>query len=136
MTSLITYNPYRILGVFSNSPKKEVLSNINKSKAFLKVGKEISFPSYFNEFLPSIIRTEDEISKAISEIERPIDQLKHSLFWFINSSKFDDIALKHLEAGDISLAKDIWNKASNMSSLLNLMVCPNREQLKFIFKKS
>lgn len=44
ITKLLSHNPYRILGVYSNSPKKDMLSNINKMKAFLKVGKTISFP--------------------------------------------------------------------------------------------
>ena len=75
MTSMLTNNPYRILGVFSNSPKKDVLSNLNKMKAFLKVGKTISFPLDLPLFLPSIERDEAIVSSAQTSIELPMDRI-------------------------------------------------------------
>lgn len=123
MTNLITNNPFRILGVFSNSSKKDVLSNLNKMKAFMKVGKSMSFPMDLQSILPPIGRNEQMIAEAQSAIERPIDQLKHSLFWFNKSTQFDEIAINHLTAGNLSQAKEIWSKSENASSLVNLLVC-------------
>lgn len=128
MISLLTNNPYRILGVFSNSPKKEVLSNLNKMKAFIKVGKSMTFPLDLPTYLPTIERTEASVSTAQSSIELPIDQIKHTLFWFMKDTQFDEIAFNHLFSGNISQAKDIWSKKESVSSLLNLMVCSMIEQ--------
>lgn len=123
MINLITHNPYRILGVYSNSPKKDVLSNLNKMKAFLKVGKDVSFPLDLPNYLPPVGRDEAIVSAAQSSIELPLDQLKHSLFWFMKASPLDDIAFNHLYNGNIQQAKDIWQKKECVSSLLNLIAC-------------
>ncbi len=123
ITDLLTHNPYRFLGVYSNSPKKDVLSNLNKMKAFLKVGKPVSFPLDLTELLPSVDRDEATVSSAQSSIELPMDQIKHTLFWFMKATSLDDIALNHLLSGSIAQAKEIWNKKETVSSLLNLMAC-------------
>ncbi len=123
ITNLLSQNPYRILGVYSNSPKKDVLSNLNKMKAFLKVGKPVSFPLDLPQFLPSIERDESSISSAQASIELPMDQIRHTLFWFMKVTPLDDIAFNHLLAGDMVQAKEIWNKKETVSSLLNLMAC-------------
>lgn len=128
MIKLLTNNPYRILGVFSNSPKKEVLSNLNKMKAFLKVGKSMSFLLDLPTFLPPIERTDVSVSTAQSAIELPVDQLKHTLFWFMKDTQFDEIAFNHLFSGNITQAKDIWSKKESVSSVLNLMACAMIEQ--------
>ena len=111
------------MGVYSNSPKKDVLSNLNKMKAFLKVGKTVSFPLDLPQFLPSIDRDEAIVSSAQASIELPMDQIKHTLFWFMKVTPLDDIALNHLLVGNIVQAKEIWNKKETVSSLLNLMAC-------------
>lgn len=123
ITNLLSHNPYRILGVYSNSPKKDVLSNLNKMKAFLKVGKTVSFPLDLPTFLPILNRDESIASSAQASIELPMDQIKHTLFWFMKATSLDDIALNHLLSGNITQAKEIWNKKEDVSSLLNLMAC-------------
>ena len=123
ISNLLSHNPYRILGVYSNSPKKDVLSNLNKMKAFLKVGKTVSFPLDLPQFLPSIDRDEAIVSSAQTSIELPMDQIKNTLFWFMKATPLDDIALNHLLAGNMVQAKEIWNKKKTVSSLLNLMAC-------------
>lgn len=123
ITNLLLHNPYRILGVFSNAPKKDVLSNINKMKAFLKVGKEVSFPLDLPTLLPAVHREETTVTAAQAAIELPIDQIKHTLFWFIKMTPFDEVAFNHLFTGNICQAKDIWSKKESVSSLLNLMSC-------------
>lgn len=73
ISNLLSHNPYRILGVYSNSPKKDVLSSLNRMKAFLKVGKTVSFPLDLPQFLPSIDRDETIVSSAQASIELPMD---------------------------------------------------------------
>jgi len=123
ISNLLSHNPYRILGVYSNSPKKDVLSNLNKMKAFLKVGKAVSFPLDLPQYLPTIERDEAIVSSAQASIELPMDQIKHTLFWFMKATPVDDIALNHLLSGNMAQAKEIWNKKESVSSLLNLMAC-------------
>ena len=120
---IVENNPYRILGVFSNSPKKEMLSNLNKMKAFIKVGKAIAFPIDLPTFLSAINRTEKNIEEAQSAIELPMDQIRHSMFWFMKLTPFDEIAFKNLFDGNIAQAKDIWSKKDGVSSQINLLVC-------------
>ena len=44
LMNILQNNPYRMLGVYSNSPTRERLANCNRMKAFLKVGKPVAFP--------------------------------------------------------------------------------------------
>ncbi len=128
ITNLLLHNPYRVLGVYSNASKKEVLSNLNKMKAFLKVGKAVSLPLDFPMILPALNRDDAIVSSAQLAIELPMDQIKHSLFWFIKATPLDGIALNHLSSGNITQAKEIWNKKESVSSLLNLMACAMIEE--------
>ena len=41
----IKLNPFRVLGVYSNTPMKEIVSNYTKIKKKKKTGKVLSFPS-------------------------------------------------------------------------------------------
>lgn len=80
MLKRVSHNPYRILGVYSNSPKKDVLSNLNKMRAYLKVGKDISFPLDLPQYFPPLERTDDKVADAQSAVELPIDQLNIRCF--------------------------------------------------------
>lgn len=122
MIKLITNNPYRILGVYSNSPQKDVLANLNKAKAFIKVGKAIEFPLDLPNILPDLKRDTMDFDSAKAAILLPIDRVKYTMFWFMNATPFDKIAFNHLST-DITKAKDVWSKNENVSSLQNLMVC-------------
>lgn len=128
MLQLIIHNPYRILGIFSNSSRKEMLSNLNKMKAFLKVGKELAFQLDLPNYLPALKRNDSMVSEAQSSIELPLDQLKHSLFWFMKITPLDEIAFNHLVDGNIQRAKEIWHTKEGVSSLLNLMTCAIMER--------
>lgn len=121
--NIINNNPYRTLGVYSNSPTKVRLANSNRMKAFLKVGKSVSFPLDLPNVLPCINRTEEIVAVAEAKLSLPQDQIMYSQFWFVNMTPFDDVALNHLLAGDTSKAEEIWQKKEEASSLQNLIVC-------------
>lgn len=122
MLALIQNNPYRLLGIYSNSPTKERVANHNRLKAFLKVGKEVSLPLDI-PLLPTIIRTSETISDADAKLTLPNDQLLYAQFWFANVTPMDDIAMNHLIAGNADMAMFIWEKKDNVSSLQNRIVC-------------
>lgn len=119
---IITNNPYRVLGVFSNSPMKERVANVSKIKAFLKVNKSVSFPNDIDGLLPNVIRTTETILQAEQSLALPIDQLHYAQFWFVRATPLDDVAFNHLQSGNIDKANEIWAKRDCASSLQNRMI--------------
>lgn len=96
------------------------MGNQNRLAAFAKVGKEVAFPNDFATILTDKpIRTPDSIAAANTAINLDKDQLKYALFWFISGSPMDDIALRHLQAGNREKAEEIFQKKETYSSLIN-----------------
>lgn len=126
---IIAKNPYRYLGVYSNSPTKERVANKGKMNAFLKVGKTISFPLDFPNILPDINRSTDSVANAESQLTLPIDQIRFAQYWWMNLTPLDGIAFNHLMNGNTDMAKTIWDKKVNVSSLQNnfVLACINEE---------
>ena len=81
--NILQNNPYRILGLYSNSPTRERLANHNRMKAFLKVGKPVSFPMDLSQYLSTINRTEATVADADAKLTLPKDQILYSQFWFV-----------------------------------------------------
>lgn len=121
--NILQNNPYRLLGVYSNSPTKERLANHNRMKAFLKVGKSISFPLDIPQYLSSINRTEASVADAEAKLTLPKDQILYAQFWFMKATPLDEVAFNHLFAGEIKKAEEIWQKRECLSALQNLIVC-------------
>lgn len=117
--NIIAKNPYRYLGVYSNSPTKERVANKGKMNAFLKVGKSVSFPLDLPYILPSIERTIETIANAESELTLPTDQIRFAQFWWMNATPLDGIAFNHLINGNMNMAQSIWEKKNDVSSLQN-----------------
>ena len=121
--NILRNNPYRLLGVYSNSPTKERLANHNRMKAFLKVGKTVSFPLDLPQYLSTIKRTEASVMDAEAQLTLPKDQLLYAQFWFVKATRLDEVAFNHLVAGEIDKAEEIWQKKDTASSLQNRIVC-------------
>lgn len=121
--NILQNNPYRQLGVYSNSPTKERLANHNRMKAFLKVGKSVSFPLDVPQYLSPINRTEASAADAEVKLTLPKDQIFHAQFWFIKTTPLDEVAFNHLFAGEIEKAEEIWQKRECLSALQNRIVC-------------
>lgn len=119
---IISSNPYRLLGVYSNSPIKDRIANANKLKAYLKVGKSVDFPLDLSNLIPAPIRTVESMEHANACINLPHDQLKYALFWFIKVSSIDEMALGYLQNGNTDKAKELLEKKETFSSLINLGV--------------
>ena len=119
MLNIIQNNPYRFLGVYSNSPVKERVSNGNRLKAFLKVQKETNFPLELNNLIPPLMRSLDGLTAANNSINLPKDQLKFALFWFVKASPIDGVALGHLLNGNTDKAIEVFSKKDDFSSLIN-----------------
>mgnify|MGYP001258456215 CR=1 FL=1 len=122
-------NPYRFLGVISNSGIKNIQKNLSKIKAYSKIGKHLTLPyelSFFN--LLEINRSESLINDAENKILLDPNKIKYSLFWFIDNSSIDKIALENLNKGNFEKSENIWRKVikdksiskSNFSAYNNL----------------
>lgn len=119
---LIVHNPYRYLGVYSNSPTKERVANKGKMKAFLKVGKPVAFPLDLPALFSSIDRTAASVEQAEAQLALPIDQVRCAQFWWMKVTPLDTVAFNHLLQGNISMAESIWKKKDALSSLQNRFV--------------
>lgn len=119
---IISGNPYRLLGVYSNSPIKDRIANANKMKAYLKVDKSVSFPLDLLNLIPAPVRIAENIERANGSINLPQDQLKYALFWFIKVTSIDEIAMGYLQKGETEKAKELFGKKETFSSLINLGV--------------
>ena len=115
-------NPFRILGVYANASIKDIKANEAKAKAFLNVGREVTYPCDFNQLLSPIHRTAEMMASANSQLTLPNEKIKHALFWFVKVTPLDEIAFNHLANGNASQAIDIWEKKKCFSSLLNISV--------------
>ena len=119
----IAENPYRILGVYADSPLKERTANASKLKAFLKVGKSLSFPTDFSAILPAPTRTPESVAAAEAALALPADRLRRAQFWFLNANPTDGAAFVHLRDGNVNGATEIWRKTSGASAVQNRMIC-------------
>lgn len=75
-------NPYRILGVFTNASLKEITANKAKIARYANVGESVSFEADKDDMLPPVVRTEETVDKAFSNLTLPEEKLKHAFFWF------------------------------------------------------
>lgn len=115
---MFNLNPYRFLGVISNSGIKNIQKNLSKIKAYSKIGKHHSLPyelSFFN--LKEIDRSESLIKEAENKILLDPNKVKHSLFWFTDNSSIDQIALENLNKGNFEKSETIWRKVIKEKSI-------------------
>ena len=121
--AIIMQNPHRILGVYANSPRRDIVANKTKASRFVQVGRTIVFPLDLNEFLSPIVRTNDLLKEAEAHLAVAKEQIEHAQFWFLKMTPLDDIAFNHLFVGNMEQALAIWAKQDNLSSLQNRMIC-------------
>jgi hypothetical protein len=108
---ILSSNPYRTLGVTSNSGQKLIQKNLSKLKAYSKLGKSLDFDYDFSFLsLKPVDRSIDVISKVESKILLDENKIKFSLFWFQETTSFDSIALANLTKGNAEKASVIWSK--------------------------
>ena len=81
MLDIILHNPFRLIGVFSTTTRKEIVANLARIKANIRVNRQISFPADLDGILPPPKRTAETIADAESKFnpatlpERPLSQL-------------------------------------------------------------
>lgn len=120
--NIITHNPYRLIGVFPTSTKKELVANIARIKANIRVNRTVSFPTDLEVFLGRPERTLDDIVNAESKLALPADSIRYAQFWLISTNELDTIAINNLVAGAYDKALSIWEKKESVSSIHNRVV--------------
>ena len=121
---IVLQNPYRILGVYANASKKDIVANKGRATAFLKVNRPVEYPLDLKGILPAPDRTLDLMNEAEGHLAIAKEQIKYAQFWFLQKmSPLDDIAFNHLLAGNMAGAIEIWSKQESLSSLQNKLVC-------------
>ena len=120
---IVLQNPYRILGVYANSPKRDIVANKGRATAFLKVNRPVEYSLDLKKILPPPTRTLELMNEAEAHLAIAKEQIKYAQFWFLKITPLDDIAFNHLIAGNVSGAMDIWSKQESLSSLQNKLVC-------------
>ena len=121
---ILENNPYRVLGVYANSKRQEILANKGKASAFIRVGKPVEFPLDLKGTLPVLNRTLELMNEAEAHLAIAREQIKYAQFWFLQKlTPLDDIAFNHLLADSVAGAIEIWSKQDTLSSLQNRLVC-------------
>ena len=124
--SIIKGNPFRVLGLLGNSSEREIQKQLGIIKRYAEINKVKSFEYDFLQF-GDVLRDIDNVTLASSRIERSENKLLYSLFWFVNESRIDAIALNNLNENKNEKAIEIWEKMlkdevsnKNFSAYLNL----------------
>ena len=120
--NVVANNPFRLLGICTNATAKEVSANKTKIMRFADVGKTVDFPLDLNGLIGQCTRDKATTEKASASLSLPQDKIRHALFWFAKESSIDEMALEHVQAGNIEKAKDLFEKRENWSALMNLGV--------------
>ena len=125
---MIDNNPFRILGVTSNASSKDILKNISKIKAFSSIGKDVVLP-FDNQIFGKILRNESILNDAKNSIQIDDKKIENALFWFVEVSGIDNVAINNIKNGNFEKPFTLWEKQiskssgitkSNYSSFINL----------------
>ena len=125
----ILENPYRILGIYSNSSLKDVQKALSKLKAFTKINKQYSSIDFQNKELlfPNFKVDQKTVDLIQRNLNIDIDKIKFSLYWFNKGNLFDEKGINFLKEKKINEAIKLWSKVvekniskSNFSTFNNL----------------
>jgi hypothetical protein len=110
---IVEKNPFRILGIISNSSAKETQESETFILRYLDVGKSADLKFDITPPLKYIERTPEIVKAAKRKIHDDFDKLTHSIFWFVNASMADKIALDKLTSEkNIERAAESFRKGS------------------------
>ena len=122
MLNIIQHNPFRLIGVFSSATRKDIVANLARIKANLRVGRQISFAADLDGLLPSLTRTTETIADVESKLALPKDLILYAQFWFVENTELDKIAINNLSIGSYKKAISIWEKKDTLSSVHNRII--------------
>jgi len=92
--NIIADNPFRILGLCSNTNERDIERNSSILKRYNEIGKPKDFPLDLF-FLGNINRDNESLHVSLGKIEHPKHRIGCGIFWFFNLSHVDAVAFKH-----------------------------------------
>ena len=125
---IVENNPFRVLGIISNSSAKETKESETFILRYLDIGKSANLKFDITPPLNNLERTSEIVKNAKRRIHDDFDKLSYSIFWFVKGSSIDKIALDKLSSEkNIEKALDSFKKGSrsfvvskiSFSSILN-----------------
>lgn len=125
---IVENNPFRVLGIISNSSAKETRESETFILRYLDIGKSANLKFDITPPLNNLERTSEIVKNAKRRIHDDFDKLSYSIFWFVKGSSIDKIALDKLSSEkNIEKALDSFKKGSrsfvvskiSFSSILN-----------------
>lgn len=121
MIQAVVNNPYRILGVFSNSSRREIEQNYSKISRLVAAKKAVFYPSDLETVLGTVDRQAKELKKAKGALESSRDRLVSSFFWpiLITTSIEAISAIDLICAGRLKEAIAILNNEESLHSCVN-----------------
>lgn len=122
MLKCITGNPFRILGVYANTPTKEIIASKSKLLAGARVNRQFPTQVDFVNLYGELSRNIESLEEAHANISVQEGKVSSCLFWYVCCGSADFIALNHLAAGEDEQAIEIWNRVRSVSSNSNLIV--------------
>ena len=116
--NIIEKNPFRVLGIISNSSAKETKESETFILRYLDIGKSANLKFDITPPLNHLERTSEIVKNAKRKIHDDFDKLTYSIFWFFNGSLVDKIALDKLSAEkNIDKASESFKKGSRNFSI-------------------
>ena len=94
----IENNPFRILCIISNASAKETNESETFILRYLDIGKSANLKFDITPPLRPLSRTSEIVKNAKRSIHDDFDKLTHSIFWFVNGTMVDKIALEKLSS--------------------------------------
>jgi hypothetical protein len=115
---IIEQNPFRVLGIISNASAKETKESETFILRYLDIGKSANLKFDITPPLNHLERTSEIVKNAKRKIHDDFDKLTYSIFWFLNGSLVDKIALDKLSAEkNIDKASESFKKGSRNFSI-------------------
>ena len=122
-------NAFRIIGLTSDIPIKEIIQRVNEIKVKKSLDIDVSYELDFS-WMGQIDRSEQNVINALQRLENPIARLKEEIFWFWIDTDLDRRALVCLVNGDRQSAYELWKSViasdlpekNKVSALVNQMI--------------
>lgn len=118
---IIKENPFRILGLYSNSGAREQSLNAVKISRYSAVGKVVSFPTDLASILGDVNRSSSYVDEASRKIQLNSERVVFALFWMMKDdlSPAEEGALGTLCEGNLDRALGLFEMLSTASALIN-----------------
>ena len=118
---VIKENPFRILGLYSNSGVREQSLNAVKITRYAAVGKTVTFPTDLSTILGDVNRTPDSVDEASRKIQLNSERVAFAMFWMMRDdlSTAEEEALGVLFNGDLDRALSLFEMLNTPSAIIN-----------------